>query len=408
LIPAVIDTAPGLSVLSSNVGGAGEVYVHFRLGDDARPQFLYCRFAGSGLSFRKRVLTRVVLNGASLSAAATFFLREGWLTSQDAIAAEPQPKSGRVPEIPRALAYGLQQGLAALPKLGIYALMAASYALIYGLVGRINLAFGALTAIGGMVAVLALMAFDLTGFATLPYGLAVGLWASWTTGAVYALALSRGVIEPMAFRSGQAALIASVGLSLVLSEFLRIAQGANSLWLPPILNATIVVARAPDFAVTLTPMALVIAALAGVAALLLVWQMRVTRFGRQWRATAEDPLAAELFGINPRDLVGQTFGFAAALAALAGALVVLHYGGIGFAGGAQFGLTALVAAVLGGIGSVGAAMAGGVLIGLIEAVWSALLPIEHRETALYSLLALALIFRPTGLFGGRDTAPMRV
>ena len=83
----------------------------------------------------------------------------------------------------------------------------------------------------------------------------------------------------------------------------------------------------------------------------------------------------------------RTLALSGGLAGLSGALVVLQYGGLGFAGGFQLGLKALVAAVVGGIGSVAGAFLGGLAIGLFETVWSMLMPIDARDIALYSVLS---------------------
>ena len=81
---------------------------------------------------------------------------------------------------------------------------------------------------------------------------------------------------------------------------------------------------------------------------------------------------------------------------------------MGFAGGFSLGLKALVAAILGGIGSVSGAALGGLCIAAFEAVWSATLPIEQRDLAVYCLLAIMLIWRPGGFFGDGELTPRRV
>jgi branched-chain amino acid transport system permease protein len=136
--------------------------------------------------------------------------------------------------------------------------------------------------------------------------------------------------------------------------------------------------------------------------------MRRSRFGRAWRAYADDPKAAALFGVDGRGLLLRTLALSGAMAGLSGALVVLQYGGLGFAGGFQLGLKALVAAVLGGVGSVAGAFLGGLAIGLFETAWSMLMPIDARDIALYALLAAVLVFRPGGFFGMKDTTPRQV
>jgi branched-chain amino acid transport system permease protein len=159
------------------------------------------------------------------------------------------------------------------------------------------------------------------------------------------------------------------------------------------------VARAGDFVVAVTPMALGSAALCLLAAIGVIGLMRLTRFGRAWRACADDPGAAQLMGVDRAAVLTRTFALAAALAGLAGTVITLHYGTLGYTGGIVLGIKALVAAVAGGIGSVPGAFLGGVLLGAAEALWSALLPIEHRELAIFALLIGLLILRPLGLFG---------
>jgi branched-subunit amino acid ABC-type transport system permease component len=96
------------------------------------------------------------------------------------------------------------------------------------------------------------------------------------------------------------------------------------------------------------------------------------------------------------------------MAGLSGMLIVAQYGGLGFAGGFQYGLKALIAAIVGGIGSVPGALLGGVAVGLFETLWSAYLPIEARDVALYAALVVFLIFRPGGLLGMRELTPRPV
>jgi branched-subunit amino acid ABC-type transport system permease component len=143
-------------------------------------------------------------------------------------------------------------------------------------------------------------------------------------------------------------------------------------------------------------------------AVLLLAVMRRTAFGRNWRAIADDPLAASLFGVDGRRVFAATFALAAALAGVAGFVMTAYYGGVGYGAGLVLGLKALVAAVLGGIGSVGGALLGGLAIGLAEALWSATMPIESRDIAVFVLLSVVLALRPGGLRGFGDLLPRRV
>jgi branched-chain amino acid transport system permease protein len=111
---------------------------------------------------------------------------------------------------------------------------------------------------------------------------------------------------------------------------------------------------------------------------------------------------ASLVGIDVDRTIALTFVLGAALASVAGLMFLLNYGVIDFYIGFLAGIKAFTAAVLGGIGSVPGAMLGGLLIGLIEAFWSAYFSVEYKDVAAFGILILVLIFRPTGLLGRPD------
>ena len=144
------------------------------------------------------------------------------------------------------------------------------------------------------------------------------------------------------------------------------------------------------------------------AALGNLWLLARSRFGRQWRAFADDPVTATLFGVDARALMGATFVLAGLLAGLAGWVIAVYYGNISFSMGGMLGLKALVAAVVGGIGSVPGAFLGGVLVALIEATWSAYFDIVQRDIVMYSLLIVVFVLRPGGLLGFAGPRPREV
>jgi branched-chain amino acid transport system permease protein len=127
-----------------------------------------------------------------------------------------------------------------------------------------------------------------------------------------------------------------------------------------------------------------------------------TALGRAQRACQQDLGMASLVGIDVDRTIALTFVLGASLASVAGLMFLLNYGVIDFYIGFLAGIKAFTAAVLGGIGSVPGAMLGGLLIGLIEAFWSAYFSVEYKDVAAFAILILVLIFRPTGLLGKPD------
>ena len=124
-----------------------------------------------------------------------------------------------------------------------------------------------------------------------------------------------------------------------------------------------------------------------------------TRTGRAMRAVAEDKEIAALMGIDVDRAVSITFATGAAMAGVAGLLFAVVFRQVHFFMGFFPGLKAFTAAVLGGIGSLPGAMLGGLIIGLIEVFWSAYFSVEYKDVAAFSLLAVVLIFLPSGLLG---------
>jgi branched-chain amino acid transport system permease protein len=345
------------------------------------------------------LLSSIVTAEGEIGPLRLHLIKQNWIARGGSAAADPAPYAtvAMVPETSRSLANLVQHSVSALPIISIYALLAAAYALVYGLVGRINLAFGELTVLAGYGAFLGFTAFQ--GSTGLALGLAVASVVGLYTALVHGAALGRWIFEPLAARPGQHVLIATIGLSLFWSELVRLTQGSDHRWMGPVFNRPLALIRSGDYVVTVTPMALILPLIAGIAATALVLIMQKSSFGRRWRAFSDDPKAAELLGIDPRQLVLKTMLAASACAGLAGLLTTLYYGGVGFAGGQLIGLKALIAAVIGGIGNVRSALLGGIILGLAETIWSLFFRIESRDPAVFTLLVILLMFRPEGLLG---------
>ena len=406
-LPALSPRDAAVSILSQSEDADGRgVAVSYRERPGGRRREAHCRFRRPGRPLHSNELQEITLDGQPLGAISRYFLIRFWLATPEGRAADPLPL-GRIDDLPRLskpVAYALQQTLNALPSTAVYALLAAAYSLIYGLIGRINFAFGALAAAGGYGAAIgaALAAGAPPGYVLLSAG-ALGVAAALGWG----VASGAWALAPLRDRSAQQVLVATVGLLVFLSELLRLTQGTTLNWVSPVLNAPFGLARAGDFIVTTSADALFSAGVALAAGLALVAAMRFTRFGREWRAYADDALAASLFGVDPGRVFLKTFALASALAGLAGFVMTMFYGAVGYGAGAMLGLKALAAAILGGVGSAPGALIGGLMLGGFEAFWSAYMPIDYRDVATYALLAILLALRPGGLLGARENMGRR-
>jgi len=368
-----------------------------------------CTFAAEGLALNKADLTGLATEEGPISGASLYLLKKYYLQTPEGVAADPgSPPAADVVELPSNVAYWLQQILVSLPRTAIYALLSVAFSLVFGLSGRINLAFGELAAVGAAATVAGASLVLVSGLNTPLLGLAAGLAGAAFAGGMHSAVGGYFTIGRITAASSQPSLIATVGLSLALMEYLRLVQSPVTVWLPPIWSEALPFARSGDFLVSLTPISLVTSGLGLAAALGLLWLMKETGFGRSWRAYADDAKAAALMGVNGPRLLIRTLALAGCMAGLSGMLIVVQYGGLGFAGGFQYGLKALIGAIIGGIGSVPGALLGGFMIGLFETIWSAYLPIEARDVALYAALVIFLIYRPGGLLGFQDSTPRPV
>jgi len=188
-------------------------------------------------------------------------------------------------------------------------------------------------------------------------------------------------------------------MSIFLQNYVQLLQGARVKTLAPVITGGFTVMQNGGFAVQVSYLQIVIVAIT--IALMAGFSIMIaaTPLGRAQRACEQDMTMAALLGINVDRTISQTFVLGAILAAVAGLMVTLYYGVIDFFIGFLAGIKAFTAAVLGGIGSLPGAMLGGFLIGLIEAFWSGYFSAEYKDVAVFGILILVLIFRPSGLLG---------
>jgi branched-chain amino acid transport system permease protein len=384
--------------------------------EPARTRFASCQFSGEGLARNKQELVGVRTDLGRLSGVSMLFLRRFYLADPTSVLEDPGDPAYAtrpIPVVGPGVAFAAQNLINALPQIGVYGLVAAAYSLIYGLVGRIVFGFGEFASLGGYGALIGVTICLQLAVTSPVLALAVGFAVALGAALMHGVVAGRLVVAPLVRRGheevhGLPVLIATTGLMITLSEYQRLLQGSELRWLPPVLNAPVPLLRAGDFITTVTPIALLATGITLVAGTAVLALMRFTGFGRQWRALSDDAGTAALFGVDRHRVFAGTFALAAGLAGFAGFIVTAYYGAVGYGYGLSLGLKALVAAVVGGIGSVGGAFAGGVVIALAEVAWSATMPIESRDIAIYALLSIMLALRPGGLFGFRDLLPRRV
>jgi branched-chain amino acid transport system permease protein len=378
-------------------------------GEPSRVRYVACGFGGRAFWADRLDLVAVETDSGRLGDAQLYYLKRFWFAAPPR-AGESVGGGPAVPVLPPSIAYGAQQFINAIAPSAVYALLATAYSLIYGITGRINLAFGEIAMLGAYGAVGTIAVLVALGLDDPLAGVAVALAAAAVFSGLWSAVIGRCVIAPLhaRHRLGQPILVATVGLAIALQEFLHLSQGVRDRWVPSLFKEPIALARAGAFVVTVTPMqiAVVISTLAAAAAML--WLFARTRFGLAWRAYADDPQTAALLGVDGTRLLSATFVLAGLSAGLAGAVVGVYYGNVSSGMGTMLGLKALIAALLGGIGSVPGAFLGGLVVGLIETAWSAYFDMTLRDLVIYTFLVVLFLLRPGGLFGLATPDPPRI
>ena len=282
----------------------------------------------------------------------------------------------------------------------IYGLIAIGYTMVYGIIGMINFAHGDIYMIGAFHSVITFLILGVAGITWVPLALMLMLIMSVILTAMYGWTVERVAYRPLRGSFRLAPLISAIGMSIFLQNYVQLAQGARNKPLQPLIKGGFVLSsEEAHFTVQLGYLQIFIVLLTVV--LMVIFTLLITRtaLGRQQRACEQDQKMAALLGVNVDRTISITFVIGASLAAVAGLMVTLYYGVVDFFIGFLAGIKAFTAAVLGGIGSIPGAMLGGLLIGLIEAFWSGYFTVEYKDVAVFSILILVLIFRPSGLLG---------
>jgi branched-chain amino acid transport system permease protein len=302
--------------------------------------------------------------------------------------------------------YFLQQLINGVTLGSIYGLIAIGYTMVYGIIGMINFAHGDVFMVGSVVAFIVVLALAVTGGSsafTIILALGLVVVIAMIIASAYNWSIERLAYKPLRGSFRLAPLISAIGMSIVLQEFVRIAQEGRPKPIQPMITGSYEIAKrvneSGEFIVKLSNMQIIIIISTLVLMGVFTALIQRTSLGRAQRSCEQDMKMSALLGIDVDRTISITFVMGAALAAFAGMMFFLYYGVTDFFVGFLAGTKAFTAAVLGGIGSIPGAMLGGLIIGLIEVMWSAYFTVEYKDVAAFTVLIIVLIFLPQGLLG---------
>ncbi|PID43005.1 MAG: high-affinity branched-chain amino acid ABC transporter permease LivH [Proteobacteria bacterium] len=295
--------------------------------------------------------------------------------------------------------YFLQQLMNGLTIGSTYALIAIGYTMVYGIIGMINFAHGEIYMIGMYVSFIVITGLMMGGVTCLPIIILVALMVAMFISSTFGWAVERVAYRPLRGGNRLIPLISAIGMSIFLQNYVRLAQGSRDVAIPSLIEGNWSFGPPEGFQVTLSVMQIFIWVTTLVSMTALSLFIAKSRTGRACRAVSEDMKMASLLGIDTNRIIATTFVIGAALAAVAGLLLGLHYGTANPFVGFIAGLKAFTAAVLGGIGSIPGAMLGGLVLGVTESMTAAYFSSEYKDVVSFGLLVVILLFRPTGLLG---------
>ncbi len=269
---------------------------------------------------------------------------------------------------------------------GLYALMALGLALVWGVLNIVNLAHGALIMLGGYATYYLFTGAGIDPFAALPIT-AVALF-------VLGYAIQRGILNLVIRAPMFNTLLITFGIEVVLAYLAQF-------WFSADFRAINPAYAGANFALggVTVPSVQAAAFVIAIGLTVAIWLLLLhTRVGRGIRASAQNLVAARLYGVSPKRIYALTFGIGSALAGVAGGLYGLVSQINPYIGGP---LTAksFVIAIIGGLDNPLGVIVGGLALGVIEALTSLYVGPTYRDVASFGILVLVLIVRPTGLLG---------
>jgi branched-chain amino acid transport system permease protein len=266
-----------------------------------------------------------------------------------------------------------------------YSLAALGFSIIYNASGVINFAQGEFLMLGGMIAVF----LKLAGFP-----LALAIVASVAIAAIVGLLVEKLAIEPARGADVTAIVIITIGVSNIVRGAIEVTLGKGTYALPHFSGDTPI----GVFGAAILPQSLWVMAATLVVVIATGWFFGRTRIGKGMLATSHNSMAAQLVGIDTQRVLLASFGLSAALGAVGGVLIA-PISTTSYDVGLMLGLKGFVAATLGGLGSGLGAVAGGLLLGLLETMTAGYISSAYKDAVPFVLVLAILVLRPRGLFG---------
>lgn len=269
----------------------------------------------------------------------------------------------------------------------IYALIALGYTMVYGIIRLINFAHGDIYMLGAYIAYFTTTVFKMS---FLP-----ALLCAMAGSALIGVIIERSAYRPLRNAPKIAVLITAIGVSLLLEYGGMLIVTPQPRTFPTLFTTLTFTVGG----IIVNSQQIIILVVSLLLMVFLTYIVHRTKIGKAMRAVSYDTDAARLMGIDVDRVISVTFAIGSSLAAAAGVLVGVYYNSIDPLMGVMPGLKAFVAAVLGGIGVIPGAMAGGVILGVIEALVSGFISSTFRDAAAFGILIIILLFKPSGLMG---------
>jgi branched-chain amino acid transport system permease protein len=286
----------------------------------------------------------------------------------------------------------------------LYALIALGYTMVYGIIELINFAHGDLFMLGSFLALQVALWLGVSGVGTSPGEAVVTIALMFLAAPIFCallnVAIDRAVYRPVRDAPKVSAVVSAIGVSFILMNVGLFWFGPVDLNFPNLIPNTDLLAGT-GIGLRFTYKDLMVVATTVPAMVALTLFVRYTALGKAMRATAQNPAAARLMGINVDRVIAATFGIGGALAGVASVVYGLYFNTVGYQMGFQNGLYAFTAAVLGGIGNIPGAVLGAVVLGLVRSLGSRYAGEEWSEAIVFGILVVILLFRPNGLLGAR-------